>query len=164
MATFFIVVCGAFAALLVVLAIGAAVQASRTREWAPVPGRVRHCGIVIELVQGEATPGDHEACERTFRPWVTYEYVVDGTTHVGSLVSLGNAHASGSDANALRIVARYPEGAAVTVFHDRRDASKCVLEPGASRAFVGGMVAMLVLAALFVGIAVLVATSPPSLP
>ncbi len=164
MATFFIVLCCTLAALLGVLAIGGAVQAARTRTWRPVAGRVRHSGIVVDLVQDEAERGDIDAYERQFLPWVVYDYDADGAAHTGSLIATGGARPSGSDTWALRVVARYREGVAVTVFHDPADASKAVLETGASRAFVGGIIAMAALAVLFVGIAVLIADSPPSIP
>lgn len=164
MAPFFIVLCCALAALFVVLAIGGALQAARTRAWTPVAGRVRHSGILIELAQDEAERGDIDAYERRFQPWVVYDYEADGAARMGSLIATGGAPPSASDRWALRVVARYREGAAVTVFHDPADASKSVLETGASRAFVGGIIALAVLAVLFVGIAMLIASSPPSLP
>lgn len=163
MATFFIVLCGALAVLFVALAIGGGVQASRTRAWTAVPGRVRHSGIRIDLVQDEAERGDIDAYERRFLPWVSYEYEAGGAPHLGSLVALGATHASGSDRRALAVVERYREGAAITVLHDPREPAKSVLEPGASRAFVAGMIALVLLAGLFLAIAVMIARLPPSL-
>ena len=164
MATFFIVLCVAFAVLLLALAIGGMVQAARTRTWRPVAGLVRHSGILVDLVQDEARTGDIDAYERQYQPWVVYDYDAGGTHHAGSLIATGGARLRGSDQWALRVVDRYREGAVVTVFHDPDDASKAVLEPGASRAFIGGIIAMLLLATLFVGIALMIANSPPSLP
>ena len=164
MGFFFIVVCGVGAAVFVALAASMGRRAARTRAWSRVDGRVLSNGVTIQLLQGEAETGDIDAYDRRYRPNVSYEYVVDGATRVGTLIAPDLADAFGFDAWALRVVDRYPVGSAVVVHHDPADPARAVLEPGASRHTVLTIVVLAVMAALCVTIAVLIANDPPAVP
>ena len=164
MASVVVALCLVLALAFVALAIKMGRRAGRTRAWTRDDARVLSNGVTIRLTQGEANAGDIDAFERRYRPNVSYEYLVDGISHVGTAIAPDLAEAYGSDGWALRVIARYPVGAAVAAHHDPADPARAVLEPGASRNTVLTIVVLLVLAALCVVIAVLVATDPPSVP
>ena len=60
-------------------------------------------------------------------PGVRFEYRISGTRYTGDRVSYGG-HSPGI--GAAEIAARYPLGAAVTVWYDPGQPGKAVLEPG----------------------------------
>ena len=164
MATFFIVLCAAFAVLFAWLAIAIGLRAGRTRSWPRVEGRVLSTGITIALLEGEASHGDIDAYERRYRPNVNYEYVVGGETYFSSQIAPDMAKGFLGERRATQLIERYPAGSAVGVHHDPRDPAQAVLEPGASRITVGTICVLVVMAALCVTIAVLIETQPPSIP
>ncbi len=162
--TFFVVLCCLFSVLFVLLAINAGVRAERTRDWLPVEGRILSTGIAIELVQDEAQAGDFESYERAYRPYVIYEYAVDGVARRGRTVARDTDNLPCNDRYALGLVERYPVDGVVAVHHDPADPARAVLEPGPSRATLPTICVLLVMAALFALIAVLIANVPPSIP
>jgi hypothetical protein len=164
MGLFFIVLCCTLAMLFATLAVAMGLKAGRTRSWTRVEGRVRSSGITIRLEQGEAEAGDFESWDRRYRPWVAYDYAVDGVPHRGTLVAPDLAEAYGSDTWALRTIAPYPVDSVVTVHHDPLMPAHAVLEPGASRITTLTICVLVVMSALCMTIAVLIANDPPPVP
>jgi hypothetical protein len=67
---------------------------------------------------------------KAYWPLVHYRYVVDGTAHVGDRVSFRPSYRR---AEAEDAAARFPAGAAVSVWHRPGDPGQSVLEPGTWR-------------------------------
>lgn len=103
------------------IALGAAwilERAAAAAEW-PASG-----GLVITSEVASGTDADGS---RLYWPNVEYRYGVRDSTYVGTRVRAILTRAS-SDGPARRVVARYPVGAAVTVFYDPADPSSALLE------------------------------------
>jgi len=96
-----------------------AYQGCRTVSWPSVSGRVVSTRIDEALGSKGST---------TYRPVITYRYVVDGVEHTsdrlsGAVITHGRSWAQGRcDA--------YPVGSEVTVYYNPRDPAKAVLESG----------------------------------
>ena len=121
------------AAGLVVLALGLRnlFRASRTRRWPGVPGTIE-AARVVETPSREAGPDGQ--VQTLYRAQVQYRYPgAGGQALSGSRVSLDEVSGS-APGPAQALVARYPPGASVMVFHDPADPAQAVLEPGISGA------------------------------
>jgi hypothetical protein len=90
----------------------------RTVGWRRAEGVVESAAWRLEAVD-DATS--------VHRLLVTYSYTVDRTRYASARVALGG-RSFGSRASADDAVARYPQGARVTVFHDRHRPGDAVLE------------------------------------
>lgn len=103
------------------IALGAAwllERAAAPAEWPTTAGLV----ITSEVASGTDTDGT-----RLYWPNVEYRYGVNDSTYVGTRVRAILTRTS-SDGPARRVVARYPAGAAVTVFYDPADPSSALLD------------------------------------
>jgi Protein of unknown function (DUF3592) len=113
--------CGLFAVVAaggILVAAGVkALEIRRARRWPSTEGRV----IASRVEARRSRPGG----DLSNQPFVQYEYVVGGRTYRGARVDVGE-RTPGSELEA--VLARYPVGAAVTVFYDPADPSKALLE------------------------------------
>ena len=106
--------------------VASARKAKESLEWPSVPGTVLSSQLVPD------TSGDIA----TFRPVVTYSYVVNGQA-----LRCDRVHYSSTTSK--KVLTKYPQGSTVQVFFDPRAPSTAVLEQGGSTRTM-----------LFVGIAV----------
>lgn len=88
------------------------------RTWPSVTG---------EVGTSEARTHRHEGHQSAPFPHVTYTYEVDGKTYHSSNIMAGGDVGGMNVENTL---ARYPQGAKVTVYYDPQNPKDAVLEPG----------------------------------
>lgn len=93
-------------------------------SWPAVDGEIVRSDIVEERSTSGPSPRS-----LTYRPVVRYRYRVDGTDHEGERVSLGE-YATEDRADAEAVVATYPVGRKVSVYHAPEAPETAVLEPG----------------------------------
>ncbi len=103
---------------LIVLGLFTLREASRTRGWAKVDGRVVSSSV-------NSFTGRNGT---TWRPMVIYSYSVGAVRFMSSRISFRPTVSDTRD-GAVRQAARYPAGRAVTVFHDPQNPEQAVLEP-----------------------------------
>ena len=134
---------------IVFIAIGAGViyyarsiaaKASRSLSWPTTEGVISHSAM---LFRTEQTSNSNNAA--MYKADVAYRFKVNGRDYSSSQISLMDY--SSTAARAGDIVARYPDGASVTVYYNPADPSDSVLEPGATRgisllALIGGVFAV----------------------
>ncbi len=95
------------------------------RSWLPTPGKIISSRVEAREVRSPGT-GSQSSDSTEIRnfPAITFEYKVDGKVFQGSRYSvqenLGNFEVT-------ETLARFPRGAAVTVFHDPSDPGKAVI-------------------------------------
>lgn len=94
-------------------------DALRSGRWPRVEGLVVQSGIVAGGSRGS----------QSYKPLVSYEYTVDGTTYQSFRIGHGDAVAK-TKPHAEQIAAKYPTGASVEVAYDPTDPALAVLEPG----------------------------------
>jgi hypothetical protein len=124
-AIFMIIVVALFPTLLIVAIVVKLWEVSKARRWPSATGKV----IVSTVQSHKKTPGDpgynFGDTEVTNEPRVEYEYRVGGRKYRGRRITIGEK-TSGSELEA--ILARYPVGAAVTVYYDPANPQTAVLE------------------------------------
>ena len=146
---------GLFAAALV----GIQIQNFRVRSWKQVPGRItlsQSSGRTVYKDVHSVDTGQHHSTDfvttetaetRNFISLV-YEYAVDGATYHGTQIDLGT---DPGNFNIPEVLARYPEGKAVTVFYNPARPDKCILERDDPKNLRNGWLGVFVMAALSVG-------------
>jgi hypothetical protein len=97
------------------------VSALLSRGWPHVTGTI----VVSDLQRETDTDGGH-----TYRPEVTYRYMVAGKEFVASRVAFGDGISFGRSAPAVRIVRRYRAGTSVIVHFNPHEPGEAVLQPG----------------------------------
>jgi len=102
--------------------IGKLQQAQHSREWPRVEGTVTESHI--------------DDREREHRPLVEYTYTVAGTPFTSRQISFDVFDKPGGVGRIESIVARYPVGRKVTVYHDPKKPATAVLEPGVYYPFI----------------------------
>lgn len=111
-------------------------EARACARWPRVEGRI---------VSAEATVIAREKDQRTYAPSVTYTYVVGGKRFEGNRLTLVPRNTI-SLGRARDMLAPFPVGATVGVFHDPKDPSRSVLvttTTGAEWAYpIGGLLLM----------------------
>jgi hypothetical protein len=80
-------------------------------------------------VLGVITKSEVELVRENYRPIVEYTYEVDGITYKGDTIAKGLITFNWSGP-ANRMVNRFPVGAQVTVYVDRKNPRHAVLQPG----------------------------------
>lgn len=121
-------------------------KAKASLEWPGAEGTV----IVSDVIRNTDSDGDV-----TYKPDVSYEYVIDGIKYSANRVAFGS-WSSSDRSMAQRVVNHYPAGMTVTVRYDPDDPYEAVLEPGEKKgvwfliAF-GGVFAAVGLSLLFGG-------------
>ncbi len=98
-------------------------QGKATGNWPTVQGTVTHSDIRHQGGEGGDTGSG------TYIADVRYTYTVDGVTHEGNAIGLGEFGVGGTG-HARERAGRYPVGAAVTVYVNPADPAHAVLEPG----------------------------------
>lgn len=97
-------------------------RARRMAAWPSVRGRVTGSTLVADRTRMEDG-------SLAYYPEISYEYVVAGREYRGQRRSLINVGGSGPNRGVgQRVLARYPVGADVTVFHDPANPSDAILE------------------------------------
>lgn len=96
------------------------IEVRRAAAWLPAAGRIVKSGIEA---RHHRFAGDETTV--TNIPAVEYEFSAAGRTWRGSRIGIGE---DTGGANTEATLARYPAGAAVTVYYDPADPSNCVLE------------------------------------
>jgi hypothetical protein len=109
-----------FVALMALAALSKAIDYRKASSWTATSGRILSSTIQVRRhrFQGEA-----ETVENA--PAVEYEFSIGARSYRGSRIGIGD---DSGGANAETTLARYPQGAAVTVFYDPNDPRNCVLE------------------------------------
>ncbi len=95
-------------------------------EWPSVPGTIQ-TSRVEEFLTGTDS-STHRS--RMFSASIVFGYNVNGRNLTSDTVFIGGAAGSEDSSEAEVLHLRYPQGAAVKVFHDPDDPSIAVLEPG----------------------------------
>lgn len=93
-----------------------------SRSWPQAPGTI----LISKTVRESVQPGQYQVS-----PVIEYEFRYSGQVLRSSHWRFGN-YSVGRKATAEAVTSRYPVGAAVTVYVNRRDPSKSVLEAGHS--------------------------------
>lgn len=96
-------------------------SASAAQRWPQVRGVVTHSGIAM----GSVSSG-RLGSERTFAPDVRYTYAVGGRNYSAARVHRDKG--PNSEAGVRALAAKYPVGAAVSVFYDPGNPADAVLE------------------------------------
>lgn len=94
-------------------------EASRSRGWATVEGRVVSANVNVFTGKSGTT----------WRPIVIYSYSVGGIRFMSSRIAF-HPVAAADRAGAAKVAAQYPAGRTIPVFYDPRDPEQAVLEPG----------------------------------
>jgi hypothetical protein len=113
----------------------------RVRRWPRAPGVVISTGL--------RSMTHTESAARSHRPVVRYRYTVDGKERQGDTLWVGRTE-GGNEGWARSVLARYPVGAQVNVFHDPANPERTSLEAAVSPF---GW-ALLVLGLIFLAIAI----------
>ncbi len=95
-------------------------QAGRSTNWPTTPGIVTE-SYVLRNNEEEGT---------FYIPRIHYRYRVNGKEYLGTRITTGQGSESLDREAAAKIVAQYPEGSRVTVYHHPRRPGYSVLEPG----------------------------------
>ena len=124
-AVFMAVVCASFPALVLVAGVVKLWELRVAGRWPATTGTV----TASRVESRRNAPGDlaynFNDTEMTNEPFVEYKYEVGGKTYRCSRLSIAEK-TPGSERE--RILARYPVGAAVTVYYDPKDPSRALLE------------------------------------
>ncbi|OAI54783.1 hypothetical protein AYO44_14225 [Planctomycetaceae bacterium SCGC AG-212-F19] len=123
---FFMLICWAmFPTLIIVAVVVKLWEVYKARRWPATEGKV----LVSDIQAQIKTPGSpgynfHDT-EVTNEPRVEYEYQVGGKTYRNQRITIGEKT---SEYELEEILARYPVGAAVTVYYDPANPQTAVLE------------------------------------
>jgi len=99
-------------------------KARRSLSWPSTEGAISHSAVLLSTQQ---TSNSTNAA--MYKADLAYRYKVKGRDYSSSRITLMD-YSSSAAGRAQDIVARYPDGAAVTVYYDPADPSDSVLEPG----------------------------------
>jgi Protein of unknown function (DUF3592) len=101
------------------------IRALQSKRWPQIQGQVTESKVV------EHSTADHDHVSRrttTYEPCVSYTYTVGNKSHTSRQIAMGVLQTS--EADAAKVIARYPVSEKVTVFHDPKRHEIAVLEPG----------------------------------
>lgn len=116
-------------------------KSQKAKSWPTAEGTI--ISSDVELARSHAS--GRRRSRRTYRAEVMFEYNVDGKTYTSNRVVM-EGFSSSKRSYAEKVVERYPEGEAVTVYYDPTDPTMAVLEPGK----VGGAFIPFVVGGMFV--------------
>jgi hypothetical protein len=130
----------AFPMVIMIIAMVAhkAIQLRHAKSWLPVQGRITSSRMATRR------SGVGEDATIINIPAVAYSFSVGGRSYQGGRLSIGDI----SGPFAEEALARYPVGAAVTVYYDPADPENCVLERDAPKGVVKGCGGVLLVLAL----------------
>ncbi len=97
------------------------ISALDSRRWPEAPGTI----VVSDLQRSKGGDGGV-----SYRPEVTYRYVVDGRELIASRTRFGDRIELSWSAPAVRAVRKFPVGANVAVRYNPNHPQEAVLEPG----------------------------------
>lgn len=100
-------------------------KARRSLSWPSVEGVISHSAVLLSTQQTSSSTN-----AAVYKADVAYRYKLKGRDYSSSRITLMDYSSTGGRAEA--IVARYPDGAAVSVYYDPADPSDSVLEPGST--------------------------------
>jgi hypothetical protein len=103
-----------------------AAKAHSSLSWPSVEGAIAHSAVLLRT-----RPGADSSNVPTYSPDVAYRYKVAGRDYSSATITLMD-YSSGAG-RAQDIVARYPDGAAVSVYYNPADPAESVLERGPTR-------------------------------
>lgn len=108
---------------LIALVMGAAGyrRALAQAEWPAVPGTITTSEVINTFLTSPASPP-----AQVVR--IIYAYAAGGTNYTSDQVNLNPVPVLSGSAEGQRLLATYPAGAAVTVYHDPADPAAAVLE------------------------------------
>jgi hypothetical protein len=139
----FLLVFGGGGVYMIYLSRKSKAQAQSSQIWPGITGRVT-CSEV-----GESTSTDSDGDSHTsYHPRVEYSYQVAGQEFSGKRITFGVVKGSSNPRGAQAVLAKYPLGAAATVFYNPGNPADAVLEKQAS-----GTNTMLVLGIVFLAVA-----------
>jgi hypothetical protein len=120
-----------FLSLIIFVALGCFIfglltlaKAHSSASWPSVPGFIEGSEV------GAIAPNDPDT---SYKPIITYRYLVDGREFRSSVIGFGLENYCGSMHFAQRYLATYPVGKTVEVFYKESSPGVSVLEPGISR-------------------------------
>ena len=95
------------------------------KQWISTQGIINESRLVSVRIasQGGISSGS------TFFPEITYQFEYDGRAFEGKRISFGDSKMAGSSKQALEVCNAYPKGISVTVYFDRDNPNKSVLNP-----------------------------------
>jgi Protein of unknown function (DUF3592) len=101
------------------------VRAIQSKRWPQTQGQVTESKVVEHST---ADPNHVTRRHIVYEPCVSYTYKVGNQAHSSRQIAMGVLQTSEADAD--KVIARYPVGAKVAVFHDPKRPELAVLEPG----------------------------------
>ena len=104
-----------FGATLSGVGLWGVVRAAPTSSWPGTPGVIERSRVASVGRDGPDEPD------------ILYAYTIEGRRYTGSRIGYAMFLTDGAT---RRLASRYPVGAAVRVYHDRRRPDRAVLEPG----------------------------------
>jgi hypothetical protein len=116
--------------------------ARESEHWPTAAGTIAEAGVTTQVRETEKGNRYEVYC-----PWVSYSYRVGTSDLRGNAVGWGWIAYYASEESAAAAIARYPQGARVTVYYDPVDPERAVLDPTAR----SGRAAPLIFGILFGG-------------
>ncbi len=146
-------------AISAVVAVFALVRLWESRKWTHVDGRIIRAQIHTITVPRKVIVLTEQFNTR-HELQLEYEYVVGGVRHIGGRILASGPNVFDDEADARRMMERYPAGASVTVYHSTDDPELSCLVPGTAVPIFAylGIALMLLLGIVIATLAVLVVT------
>ena len=105
------------------------IQSARaSTSWPGAEGKITSSEVKQSSSRSTSTKG-RSRTSTTYHAKIRYSYSVDGQSHESKRVAFGD-YGSSNSSHARGIVAKYPMGTSVKVFHDPDSPGNSVLEPG----------------------------------
>lgn len=99
------------------------------KHWVSTQGVISDSRLATVRI---ARQGGHSS-GATFLPQITYQFEYGGRVFEGTRISFGESRIAGSSKRALEVCDIYPKGKSVTVYFDRGNPNKSVLNPFETR-------------------------------
>ncbi len=142
--------CGGFFVLLFVLcgaglvffALRSRKKAEESQGWPGVSGQINRSGV-----KRSASSDDDGNTTYSYSPAVEYSYQVGGQSFTSRRMVFGAVKGYSSPAKAEKELARYPAGAAVTVYYNPENPAEAVLERtagGFNAMLIGGIICLVI--------------------
>ena len=117
-----LVVGGPMSVMLIVMIVNKLLQLRSAAHWPQAAGRIVKSDVMASHQQRIDEP-----TEVVNLPAIEYEFSANGRIYIGRRIGVGE---DSGGTNIEATLARYPVGAAVTVYYDPADPENCVLERG----------------------------------
>ena len=99
------------------------------KSWPSTEGKVITSEVIVSMVRSHRTGTTPGYRKRHYKPFVVFEYTVNGKKYTSDKVSLSKYH-SGLKLYAEEVIEKYPQKKDVTVYYDPNDLNIGILEPG----------------------------------